>query len=56
MASLYRKPCVESAEADADIHYESDGLYNKYAERLDECDFFAGYRFLYNSDLVFMFI
>ncbi len=42
MASLYRKPCVESAEADADIHYESDGLYNKYAERLDECDFFAG--------------
>ena len=40
MASLYRKPCVESAEAD--IGYESDGLWNKYAERLDECDFFAG--------------
>lgn len=40
MASLYRKPCVESALADEG--YESDGLYNKYAERLDECDFFAG--------------
>lgn len=40
MASLYRKPCVESAESD--IGYESDGLWNKYAERLDECDFFAG--------------
>ena len=40
MASLYRKPCVESAEDD--IGYESDGLWNKYAERLDECDFFAG--------------
>lgn len=40
MASLYRKPCVESALADEG--YESDGLYNKYAERLDQCDFFAG--------------
>lgn len=40
MASLYRKPCVTSAEAD--IGYESDGLWNKYAERLDQCDFFAG--------------
>ena len=40
MASLYRKPCVTSAEAD--IGYESDGLWNKYAERLDACDFFAG--------------
>lgn len=40
MASLYRKPCVDSAISD--IGYESDGLYNKYAERLDECDFFAG--------------
>ena len=40
MASLYRKPCVESALADEG--YESDGLYNKYAERLDECDFFTG--------------
>ena len=39
MASLYRKPCVTSAEAD--IGYESDGLWNKYAERLDQCDFFA---------------
>jgi hypothetical protein len=40
MASLYRKPCVDSALADEG--YESDGLYNKYAERLDQCDFFAG--------------
>ena len=40
MASLYRKPCVISAEND--IGYQSDGLYNKYAERLDQCDFFAG--------------
>ena len=40
MASLYRKPCVDSALADEG--YESDGLWNKYAERLDECDFFAG--------------
>ena len=40
MASLYRKPCVDSAISD--IGYISDGLWNKYAERLDECDFFAG--------------
>ena len=40
MASLYRKPCVDSAISD--IGYVSDGLWNKYAERLDECDFFAG--------------
>jgi len=40
MASLYRKPCVSSALADE--NYESDGLWNKYAERLDQCDFFAG--------------
>jgi len=40
MASLFRKPCVTSAEND--IGYVSDGLYNKYAERLDMCDFFAG--------------
>lgn len=40
MASLYRKPCVDSALSD--IGYESNGLWNKYAERLDECDFFAG--------------
>ena len=40
MASLYRKPCVDSALSD--IGYESNGLWNKYAERLDKCDFFAG--------------
>lgn len=40
MASLYRKPCVESAYKDDG--YVSDGLWNKYAERLDQCDFFAG--------------
>lgn len=40
MASLYRKPCVDLALSDE--NYESDGLWNKYAERLDECDFFAG--------------
>ncbi len=40
MASLFRKPCVDSALADEG--YESDGLYNKYMERLDQCDFFAG--------------
>lgn len=40
MASLYRKPCVDSALSDEG--YESDGLYNKYAERLDQCDFFTG--------------
>lgn len=40
MASLYRKPCVDLALSDEG--YESDGLWNKYAERLDECDFFAG--------------
>ena len=40
MASLYRKPCKETAEEC--VGYVSDGLYNMYAERLDECDFFAG--------------
>lgn len=28
--------------ADGDSGYQSDGLWNKYAERLDACDFFAG--------------
>ena len=40
MASLYRKPCVNSALSD--VGYVSDGLWNKYAERLDVCDFFTG--------------
>lgn len=40
MASLFAKPCVDLA-VDCE-GYRSDGLYNMYAERLDECDFFAG--------------
>ena len=40
MASLYRKPCKELAEEC--VGYKSDGLWNMYAERLDQCDFFAG--------------
>ena len=40
MASLYAKPCVDTAKDWEG--YTSDGLYNAYAERLDECDFFAG--------------
>lgn len=40
MASLYAKPCVDLAK-DCE-GYKSDGLWNMYAERLDECDFFTG--------------
>ena len=40
MASLFRKPCKETAISCEG--YTSDGLWNMYAERLDECDFFAG--------------
>jgi hypothetical protein len=40
MASLYRKPCVTTALSDE--NYKSNGLWNKYAERLDQCDFFVG--------------
>lgn len=40
MASVYAKPCTDNAKDD--VGYQSDGLWNKYAERLDECDFFAG--------------
>ena len=42
MASLYRKPCAETMKADGESGYQSDGLWNKYAERLDSVDFFAG--------------
>lgn len=40
MASLYRKPCKDLAEEC--VGYKSDGLWNMYAKRLDECNFFAG--------------
>ena len=42
MASLYRKPCADTMREDGDSGYQSDGLWNKYAERLDACDFFTG--------------
>lgn len=42
MASLYRKPCVDFMREDGESGYQSDGYWNKYAERLDACDFFAG--------------
>lgn len=42
MASLYRKPCAETMKEDGESGYQSDGKWNKYAERLDACDFFAG--------------
>lgn len=42
MPSLYRKPCADTMREDGNSGYCSDGLYNKYAERLDSCDFFAG--------------
>lgn len=42
MASLYRKPCVDFMIEDGESGYQSDGYWNKYAERLDACDFFAG--------------
>lgn len=42
MASLYRKPCAETMREDGESGYQSDGYWNKYAERLDKCDFFAG--------------
>lgn len=42
MASLYRKPCAETMIEDGNSGYQSNGLWNKYAERLDACDFFAG--------------
>ena len=42
MASLYRKPCAETMKEDGASGYQSDGLWNNYAERLDACDFFAG--------------
>lgn len=40
MACLMAKPCVETAKSWEG--YTSDGLWNAYAERLDQCDFFAG--------------
>lgn len=42
MASLYRKPCADTMRVDGESGYQSDGYWNKYAERLDACDFFAG--------------
>lgn len=42
MASLYRKPCVDLMREDGESGYQSDGLWNKYADRLDACNFFAG--------------
>lgn len=42
MASLYRKPCADTMEADGNSGYQANGLWNKYAERLDAVDFFAG--------------
>ena len=42
MASLYRKPCAETMKEDGESGYQSDGKWNKYAKRLDACDFFAG--------------
>lgn len=42
MASLYRKPVAETMKKDGESGYQSDGKWNKYAERLDACDFFAG--------------
>ena len=40
MASLYRKPCRDLALEC--VGYKSDGLWNMYADRLDQCNFFAG--------------
>lgn len=42
MASLYRKPCADTMREDGESDYQADGLWNKYAERLDACDFFTG--------------
>lgn len=42
MATLFRKPCAETMKTDGESGYKSNGLWNKYAERLDKCDFFAG--------------
>ena len=42
MASLWRKPVAETMTEDGNSGYQSDGLWNKYAERLDACDFFTG--------------
>lgn len=42
MASLYRKSCAKTMKEDGESGYQSDGKWNKYAERLDACDFFAG--------------
>lgn len=42
MASLYRKPVAETMKEDGESGYQSDGKWNKYAERLDACDFFTG--------------
>ena len=42
MSSLFRKPCTDTMREDGESGYQSNGYWNKYAERLDECDFFAG--------------
>lgn len=42
MPSIYRKPCADTMKEDGESGYKSNGLWNKYAERLDSCDFFAG--------------
>lgn len=42
MPSLFRKPCADTMREDGNSGYQANGLYNKYAERLDACDFFAG--------------
>ena len=42
MASLYRKPCVDTMREDGESGYQSNGYWNKYAERFDQCDFFTG--------------
>jgi hypothetical protein len=42
MASLFRKPCADTMREDGESGYQSNGYWNKYAERLDQCDFFTG--------------
>ena len=42
MPSLYRKPCADTMREDGESGYQKNGNDNKYARRLDGCDFFSG--------------